>query len=128
MTVENSLQEKIYTSLNLSETDRKYICVEAGTVYFTIPLKIDLGLWFVDKKISLDGRSLNRLYADIKDSLVLNLFSDNGFWNLTHFTLSTNPHPQPASEFTVFKEAHNEEEIKEAVLWLVQFKNRFGIA
>lgn len=128
MSESNPLQEKIFTSLSLSETDREYICVEAGAVYFTVPLKIDLSLWFGDKKIAIDGRSLNRLYADIKDSLVLNLFRDSGFWNVTHFTFSTNPRPEPVSGFTVFKETRSEEEIGEAVLWLVRFKKRFRIA
>lgn len=128
MNNENSLQEKIFISLNLSEADRKYICIDENTVYFTFPLKIDLSMWFGDKRIALNGRSLNRLYADIKDSLVLNLFADFGFWNETHFTVSTNPRPESVAEFTVFKETHSEEEVKGAVLWLVEFKRRFGIS
>lgn len=122
MTEENSFQEKIFTSLSLSEANRRYISVEDDTIYFTFPLKIDLGLWFGNKKIALDGRTMNRVYADVKDSLVLNLFSDYEFWNETHFTLSTNPRPESVTEFTVFKDAKDEEEIKEAVLWLVELR------
>lgn len=128
MVEKEHLQEKIFTILNLSEADRKYVSVEEDTVYFTFPLKIDLGLWCGDKKMLLDAQSQNRFYDSIRDTVELALFKDYGFRNLTLCTVRTDPRPESISRLEVFKDVNTEEEIKEAVLQLVKFKRRHGIS
>ena len=49
---ENVYQNEIFQSLNLSNDESKYIIVEKDTVYFVIPIKIEI-------KISIGNKDCN---------------------------------------------------------------------
>ncbi|MBI5389695.1 hypothetical protein HZB01_04950 [Candidatus Woesearchaeota archaeon] len=57
----------IFQTLNLSESDRKYINIRKDAVYFTFPLKPKLELWAGDKKLFFDKKALNGISESIID-------------------------------------------------------------
>ena len=122
---ENVYQNNIFQSLNLSKEESKYIIVEKDTVYFVIPLKVEIDISIGNKRLRFDNEAEAGLFENICNFFTVELHKDG-------FTLnSINSHGKlyqnvliGSAEF--FKDINNDDEAKEAVKRLAGFKKRFG--
>lgn len=123
---ENVYQNEIFQSLNLSKDESKYIIVEKDTVYFVVPLKVEINMSIGNKRLRFDNEAEVGLFENICNFFNAELYKDG-------FTLNRiNSHGKLyqnvlIGETEFFKDINNDEEAKEAVKWLIEFKKRFGI-
>lgn len=123
---ENVYQNEIFQSLNLSKDESKYIIVEKDTVYFVVPLKVEINMSIGNKRLRFDNEAEVGLFENICNFFNAELYKDG-------FTLNRiNSHGKLyqnvlIGETEFFKDINNNDEAKEAVKWLIEFKKRFGI-
>lgn len=123
---ENVYQNEIFQSLNLSKDESKYIIVEKDTVYFVVPLKVEINMSIGNKRLRFDNEAEVGLFENICNFFNAELYKDG-------FTLNRiNSHGKLyqnvlIGETEFFKDINNDDEAKEAVKWLIEFKKRFGI-
>lgn len=120
-------EKQIFQSLNLLEEDSKYISISEDAVYFSLPIKMDINLWVGGKKLQFDDKTLIALYETIHDFIEWSLLKEGGFNNINLMTISTDSRSEPAKQLEFYKDINSDDEAKEAVKWLIEFKKRFGI-
>ncbi len=113
---------RIFTSLNLSPSDRKYINIREDAVYFTFPLKLKLELWAGDKKLHLDKEAWNGIAETISEFFRYELYRGQFKDILVYSTAD----PSERQEMEYYRDICCDEEAIEAVQWLLEFKKRFG--
>lgn len=122
----DSFEERILKSLDLSESDKKYISVTEDMVYFIFPLRIDLDLSVGGKELRLDKKALKGVYENIIESFEQPEMSNNGFENNTHLNIGDDaPILGFRGELEFCRAISSEEEAREAVRYLVGLKQRF---
>lgn len=125
---ENIYEKQIFQRLNLTaEEDGKYISISEDAVYFSFPVKMDINLWVGGRKLLFDDKTLIALYETMQDFIEWSLLKEGGFNNINMMTISTDPRPEPVKHFEFYKDINSDDEAKEAVKWLIEFKKRFGI-
>ncbi|MEK6680387.1 MAG: hypothetical protein AABY79_00280 [Nitrospirota bacterium] len=122
---ENVYQNEIFQSLNLSNDESKYIIVEKDTVYFVIPIKIEIKISIGNKRLQFDNEAEAGLFENICNFFNAELYKGG-------FTLNRiNSHGKLYQNVLIgkaefFKDTNTDNEAKEAVKWLVDFKKRVG--
>lgn len=125
---ENIYEKQIFQRLNLTaEEDGKYISISEDAVYFSFPVKMDVNLWVGGRKLQFDDNTLIALYETMQDFIEWSLLKEGGFSNINMMTISTDRRPEPVKQLEFYKDINNDDEAKEAVKWLIEFKKRFGI-
>lgn len=135
---DNSYEQKIFQSLNLSEAERKYIHVEKDSVTFSFPLKANVSIWVGgnvlhefgdrgyayplsreqilsrDKEEDLEKVIYKRIGESIADEMQKGGFKIGEF--IPNF-----------GEVWFYKDIDNVDEANQAIKWLIDFKKRFDI-
>ncbi len=124
---ENIYEKQIFQSLNLLEEDAKYISISEDTVYFSFPVKMDINLWVGGRMLQFDDKTLIALYEAMQDFIEWSLLKEGGVNNINLMTISTDSRPEPVKQLEFYKDINNDDEAKEAVKWLIEFKKRIGI-
>lgn len=118
----DKLKKEIFESLNLSDGEQRYISISEseGVIYFSFSTGLVNALeWikeFCDKQID---KEFNQKIAEFFD----NQLEKGGFKNIE--IVSTTGEPNQRLEY--YKEFDSIEEAKEAVKWLVSFKQKLGL-
>ena len=120
-------EKQIFQSLNLLEEDSKYISISEDAVYLSFPIKMDINLWVGGRKLRFDDKMLIALYETIQDFIEWSLLKEGGFNNINLMTISTDPRPEPVKQLEFYKDINSDNDAKEAVKWLIEFKKRVGI-
>jgi len=110
-------EEGIFNSLTLSEADRKYISVKRDTVYLSFPLKLGMQVWVGGKELRLDIRDKGAIYEKIGEFFGYELYEGE---------FQTGGLTEQMGEIWFYKDIGSDNEAKEAVKWLIEFKKRFG--
>lgn len=122
---ENVYEKQILKALNLSEDDSKYITVQEDTAYFVFPVRVEIGISVGNKKLQLNDDASDVIYKNIcnyfdyelhKGGFTLNDINVHGKFYQNILT----------GEVEFYKDISNDDEAKEAVKWLTDFKKRFG--
>lgn len=111
-------EEGIFNSLNLSEAEKKYISMQRDTVYISFPLKIGMNVCVGSKKLQIDTRDEGAIYKKIGGFFGDELYKGG-------FQAGKIAEPW-VGEIWFYKDIQNDNEAKEAVKRLVEFKKRFG--
>ncbi len=112
----------IFQTLNLSESDLKYIHVKKGAVHFSFPLMLKLELWAGDKKLFLDKEAWNGISESIIDFFRYELYRGQ----FKDVLLYSTADPSERQEMEYYRDICCDEEAIEAVQWLLEFKKRLG--
>ncbi len=120
-------EKQIFQSLNLLEEDSKYISISEDAVYLSFPIKMDINLWVGGRKLRFDDKMLIALYETIQDFIEWSLLKEGGFNNINLMTISTDSRPEPVKQLEFYKDINSDNDAKEAVKWLIEFKKRVGI-
>lgn len=131
-------EEGIFNSLNLSEADRKYISIRSykrdiykvlsgadrkhismrrDKVYISFPLRIGMNVCVGSKRLRMDVRDEGAIYKKVGEFFGDELYK-GGF--------QTGRLTEQMGEIDFYKDIGSDNETKEAVKWLIEFKKRFG--
>lgn len=117
-----TLERKLFESMNLSKYDRQYISVEDDdTVRIGFPISIG-GIYVGSEEIALDEQDEIDLYDKVVE-FYTDKMSEGGFKDVHLFTIPS----RCRKHVDFYKEFSSEEEAKEAIKWLLEFKKRTGI-
>jgi len=117
---EGDLEERIFSDLGLSPEETRYISVTDDSVSITFPVKVDFSIQVGDRGVYIDPGCESEM-AELIDDFWRVQFLSGGFEPMVCMT-DLSP-----GELTFEKSISSEEEAKEAVRWLVGFKNGFGM-
>lgn len=110
-------EEGIFNSLNLSGGDRKYISIRKDTVYISFPLKVGMNICVGNKRLQIDIRDEGAIYKKVGGFFGDELYK-GGF--------QTGRLTEQMGEIDFYKDIGSDNEAKEAVKCLIEFKKRFG--
>lgn len=114
---DKAYEEGIFNSLNLSVADRKYISMRRDTVYISFPLKIGMNVCVGSKRLQMDIRDEGTVYKKVGGFFGDELYK-GGF--------QTGRLTEQMGEIDFYKDIGSDNEAKEAVKCLIEFKKRFG--
>jgi hypothetical protein len=118
----NALEKKLFESLNLTQAERQYISVEDDdTVRIGFPISIG-GIYVGSEEVALDEKDEIDLYDKVVE-FYTDKMSEGGFKDVHLFTVPS----RCRKHVDFYKEFNSEEEAKEAIKWLLEFKKRTGI-
>ena len=110
-------EEGVFNSLNLSVADRKYISIRRDTVYISFPLKIGMHVCVGSKRLQMNVRDEGTIHKKIGGFFGDELYK-GGF--------QTGRLTEQIGEIDFYKDIGSDNEAKEAVKYLIEFKKRFG--
>ncbi len=120
-------ENNLFKSLNLSQDDTKYIHVDEDMVSIIFPLKFDIEIWIGGKEFMLDKLDegeedalFEKIYKFF-DEIIRGGFKMSGNANVSSHRFKG----QYCGEIEFYKDISNDDEAKEAVRWLIDFKKRF---
>lgn len=111
---DDSYERKIFRSLRISKEDGKYIRVEEDTVYLVFPIAAYFQVSVGRAELKLNEESM----YEQASMMLAGKLSEGGF-RINSF--NTGP-----GETAFYKDINNDEEAKEAVKWLMEFKRKTG--
>lgn len=119
---DKALERKLFESLKLSQNERQYISVEDDDcVRIGFPISIG-GIFVGSEEIALDEKDEIDLYEKVAEFYAEKM-SEGGFKDVHLFTIPS----RCRRKVDFYKDFNTEEEAKEAIRWLIDFKKRTGI-